>query len=112
MAFRSPRLSSLRPSSENVRLVIHFTTQEGHSSNDRIPSRAELSAIPFSSLLKAKRKLTRAAKTSDSEESDDEDVSGAALGRRVKSGEGAGGLKQTKRKNGSLRKADRASKHA
>ncbi|KAL8287420.1 hypothetical protein RQP46_003278 [Phenoliferia psychrophenolica] len=76
----------------------------------------QLSAIPFSTLLKAKKKLAKASAPSSSgsdSDSDDEDKVGNGGTRFGRDGAVLKGKKaQSVRKNGSLRKADRASKHA
>ena len=78
------------------------------------PPLAELSAIPFSTLLKAKKKLARSSAPSSGSEDDSEDDDVGNGGTRFgKDGAVLKGKKaQTTRKNGSLCKADRASKHA
>ncbi|KAI5478141.1 hypothetical protein MNV49_005405 [Pseudohyphozyma bogoriensis] len=84
----------------------------------------EIASIPFTSLLKAKKKLARqqqqqraAAGLDDSEEEDSDDEDGTTAksrrGREIsRLPGGVVGVKQGKRKNGSLMKADRSSKHA
>ncbi|KAK4703840.1 ribosomal RNA-processing protein 36, partial [Phenoliferia sp. Uapishka_3] len=79
----------------------------------------QLSSIPFASLLKAKRKLSRStAPASDSDNSENEDEDDVGNGGTRFGKEGAPlkseseRRKQSVRKNGSLRKVDRSSKHA
>lgn len=74
----------------------------------------ELATIPFSSLLKAKKKLNKTSKLQQLQEQEDqlqehEQESEGRARKRVKLSETK---EQERRPNGSLRKKDRASKHA
>lgn len=85
--------------------------------NTHATASVELASIPFTSLLKAKKKLSASAHASTSAAADqDAQVTsyGASMGRRGRDNarDGFGGPVQGKRANGSLLKADRASKHA
>lgn len=74
--------------------------------------KTELQTIPFGSLLKAKKKLSKAQKLQEGSDSDEEDEDENGPGGKNRKGKTEFGVKVKRGSNGRPLKKDRSSKHA